>query len=337
MTWHKIMTVRLLTALVLVLAIGACGKLPRPFEGAGREGDPQLLVVPDAETIKVDIARDLPEGAARHLARAMVRALRADDLAAYSEDPSPGTYVLHPNVIARLDDAHQAHVDVTWVLYNKQGLAIDSTAHTGQITAQSWFADAPKSPEDGAMNVPPDVARKLQILSPDGLRQSPAEKEFDQLVSGPANWVVSKITGDRQTMVMAKPLKVALVDFAGAPGDGNEALQRSAKAFLQSKGIAISKDIDPDSIVLSASIMVQPIKKGTGTPEQDHVSIDWVLLDASGHELGQMTQNNAVPHGKLDKRWGSIASLAAQAAVDALEGALGQIARDKGLLLRADK
>ena len=46
MTRHKIMTVRLLTALVLVLAIGACGKLPRPFEGAGREGDPQLLVMP---------------------------------------------------------------------------------------------------------------------------------------------------------------------------------------------------------------------------------------------------------------------------------------------------
>jgi hypothetical protein len=331
------MTVRFVTVMVLVFALGACGKLPRPFEGAGREGDPQLIDVPDAATIKVDVANDLPDGAARHLARAMVRALRASDIAAYSEDPSEGTYVLHPNVIARLDDARLAHVDVTWVLYNNQGLAIDSTANNGQITAQSWFADAPKSPEDGTMNVPPDIARKLSALTPEGIKESPAEHEFDQLVTVPAKWVVGKISGDRTSMVMAKPLKVALVDFAGAPGDGNEALQRSARAFLQAKGIAISTDIDPESIVLSASINVQPVKKGNSPPELDRVTIDWVLLDDSGHELGQMTQDNAVPHGKLDHRWGSIASLAAQAAVDALEGALGQIARDRGLLLRADK
>ncbi|OSQ38589.1 hypothetical protein TMES_11885 [Thalassospira mesophila] len=330
------MNVRFLAVMVLVFAVAACGQLPRPFEGAGREGDPQLLDVPDAATVKVDIADDLPQGAARHLARAMVRALRADDIAAYSEDPSKGTYVLHPNVISRLDDTREAHLDVTWVLYNDAGLAIDSANNTGKITAQSWFADAPQAPEDGDMNIPPDIARKLARLSPGGEKESPAEREFDQLVAAPAVWVVGKISGERQTMVMAKPLKVALVDFEGAPGDGNEALNRSAKAFLQAKGITVSKEIDPQSIVLSATINVQPIVRSTG-PELDRVTIDWVLLDDSGHELGQMTQDNAVPHGKLDKRWGTIASLAAQAAVDALEGALGQIARDRGLLLRADK
>ncbi|WP_252509771.1 hypothetical protein [Thalassospira sp. TSL5-1] len=332
------MALRFLTIVMLVGLLAACGQLPRPFEGAGREGNPELLDVPDAQTVKVDIARDLPDGAARHLARAMVRTLRAGDIAAYSEDPSPGKYVLHPNVTARLDDGGQAHVDVTWLLYNDQGLAIDSMSNTGQISAQSWFAGGPTGSEDGSMNVPPDIARKVSRLSNGGGQQDdPAALEFDQLVKAPAAWVVTKISGDRPSMAMAKPLKVALVAFAGAPGDGNEALKRSARAFLQAKRITVDDDIGPQTIVLSASITVQPVKKAQGTPEIDRVSIDWVLLDDSGHELGQMTQNNAVPHGKLDQKWGSVASLAAQAAVDALEGALGQIARDRGLLLRPDK
>lgn len=332
------MALRILSVMMVVVVLGACGKLPRPFEGAGREGDPALLDVPDAQTVKVDIADDLPEGAARHLARAMVRALRASDIAAYSEDPSAGKYVLHPNVIAQLDNSGQAHVDVTWLLYNNQGLAIDSTANTGQISAQSWFAEAPTGPEDSAMNVPPDIARKIEKLSDSGEKpESPAAIEFDQLVKAPASWVVAKISGDRKSMVMAKPLKVALVDFEGAPGDGNEALQRSARAFLLAKGITVDNEIGSQSIVLSASINVAPVAKDNGTPDIDRVSIEWVLLDDSGHELGQMTQNNAVPHGKLDEKWGSVASLAAQAAVDALEGALAQIARDRGLLLRPDK
>ncbi|WP_258549212.1 hypothetical protein [Thalassospira profundimaris] len=332
------MALRFLTVVMLAGFLAACGEVPRPFEGAGRAGSPELLDVPDAQTVKVDIATDLPGGAARHLARAMVRALRAGDIAAYSDDPSPGKYVLHPNVIARLDQTGQAHVDVTWLLYNSQGLAIDSMSNSGQITAQSWFAGGPTGPEDGTMNVPPDIARKIAKLSGEESKpDDPAAREFDALVKAPAAWVLAKISGDRPSMVMAKPLKVALIEFAGAPGDGNEALKRSARAFLQAKGITVDDDIGPQTIVLSASVNVTPVKKAKGTPELDRVSIDWGLLDDSGHELGQMSQNNAVPHGKLDQKWGSVASLAAQAAVDALEGALGQIARDRGLLLRPDR
>ncbi len=334
------MALRFLTVVMLVgvLGLGACGELPRPFEGAGREGNPELLDVPDAQPVKVDIASDLPNGAARHLARAMVRALRAQGIAAYSDDPSPGKYVLHPNVTARLDNGGQAHIDVTWLLYNDQGLAIDSMSNSGQISAQSWFAAGPTGPEDGTMNVPPDIARKVaKLTNKDAPQDDPVAGDFDRLVKAPAAWVVGKISGDRPAMVMAKPLKVALVAFAGAPGDGNEALKRSARAFLQARGITVDDDIGPQTIVLSASVNVQPVKRAKGPPEIDRVSIDWALLDDSGHELGQMSQNNAVPHGKLDKRWGSVASLAAQAAVGALEGALGQIARDRGLLLRPDK
>ena len=69
-----------LRSVVLILGLAgllaACGDLPRPFEGAGRAGDPGLLELRDTGTVRVEATEDLPEGASAHLARAMARALR---------------------------------------------------------------------------------------------------------------------------------------------------------------------------------------------------------------------------------------------------------------------
>jgi len=88
-------------------------------------------------------------------------------------------------------------------------------------------------------------------------------------------------------------------------------------------------------VILSATIDVSPVEEETTTP-LDRVSIEWIIMEVDGTELGQMNQNNVVPRGQLDERWGSVASLAAQAAVETLEGVLGQIATSKKLQLRPD-
>tara|TARA_R100001129_G_scaffold107725_1_gene73717 strand:+ start:19 stop:435 length:417 start_codon:yes stop_codon:yes gene_type:complete len=131
-------------------------------------------------------------------------------------------------------------------------------------------------------------------------------------------------------------MKVALIDFAGAPGDGNTALARSAGALLKARGITVdNREMDENSVILSATIDVSPVEEETTTP-LDRVSIEWIIMEVDGTELGQMNQNNVVPRGQLDERWGSVASLAAQAAVETLEGVLGQIATSKKLQLRPD-
>ena len=319
---------------VTALPLAACGDLPRPFEGAGREGDPSLLELRDTGTVRVEAGDDLPEGASAHLARAMARALRNRDIPAYSDSNIGGSYILRPNIEASLIE-NGAKLDVTWVLMRPDGLAIDTTRSVGELSARQWFADNPTGPEENNLALPKEFADKVREL--DGIKDDPMYQTYDGLVAQPADQIAFMITGDRSSFKAAPFMKIALIDFAGAPGDGNTALARSAGALLVSKGILVdNKEIDENSVILSATIDVSPIENGQ-KPPVDKVAIEWVIMEADGTELGQMKQNNVVPHGSLDKYWGGVASLAAQAAVETLEGVLGQIATRKKLQFRADK
>jgi len=321
--------------LVLMAApLGACGDLPRPFEGAGREGDPTLLELRDTGTVRVEAGDDLPDGASAHLARAMARALRKRDIPAYSDSLNGGDYILRPNVQASLIETG-AKLDVTWVLMRPDGLAIDTTRSVGELSSNQWFANEPTGPEESDLAIPRDLVEKVRKL--DGIEDDPLAKTYDGLVALPADQIAFMITGDRSSFQAAPFMKIALIDFAGAPGDGNTALARSAGALLQSKGIIVdSNEIGENSVILSATIDVRPVEKATREP-LDKVSIEWIIMEVDGTELGQMQQNNVVPHGRLDQYWGSVASLAAQAAVETLEGVLGQIATRKKLQLTSDK
>ncbi len=314
--------------------LAACGDLPRPFEGAGRAGDPGLLELRDTGTVRVEETDDLPEGASAHLARAMARALRLRDIPAYSETDTGGDYILRPNVQASLTD-NGAALDITWVLLRPDGLAIDTTRSAGELAADQWFADPPTGPEETNLAIPQELVEKVREL--EGKADDPLAATYEGLVAQAADQIAFMITGDRTSLRAAPVMKVALIDFAGAPGDGNIALARSAGALLQARGITVdNREIDENSVILSATISVTPVTEQTTTP-LDRVSIEWVIMESGGTELGQMTQNNVVPRGQLDERWGTVASLAAQAAVETLEGVLGQIARQKKLQLRNDR
>jgi len=326
---------RSLVLFVLTIApLAACGDLPRPFEGAGREGDPSLLELRDTGTVRVEGGDDLPEGASAHLARAMARALRNRDIPAYSDSSEGGSYILRPNVETSLVE-DGAKLDLTWVLMRPDGLAIDTVRSSGELSAEQWFADRPGGPEENSLLVPQDLAEKVREL--DGIKEDPMIRTYDGLVATPADEIAFMITGDRSAFKAAPFMKIALIDFSGAPGDGNTALSRSAGALLQSKGILVdNREIDENSVILSATIAVTPVENSKNPPV-DKVSIEWIIMETNGSELGQMNQNNVVPHGSLDKYWGPVASLAAQAAVETLEGVLGQIATRKKLQLRADR
>ena len=326
-----------LRSVVLILGLAgllaACGDLPRPFEGAGRAGDPGLLELRDTGTVRVEATEDLPEGASAHLARAMARALRLRDIPAYSETDTGGDYILRPNVQAKLTESGAA-LDITWVLMRPDGLAIDTTHSAGELGADQWFADQPTGPEENNLAIPQELVEKVREL--EGRADDPLAKTYEGLVAQPADDIAFMITGDRSSLRAAPVMKIALIDFAGAPGDGNTALARSAGALLKSRGITVdNREIDENSVILSATIDVSPVTEKTTTP-LDRVSIEWIIMEVDGTELGQMNQNNVVPRGQLDERWGTVASLAAQAAVETLEGVLGQIATNKKLQLRVD-
>jgi hypothetical protein len=95
-----------------------------------------------------------------------------------------------------------------------------------------------------------------------------------------------------------------------APGDGAEALVNAMLSELDRLGLAAEPDDGlADLPVLEALVSVRPVDASN-----DQVRIVWLLKDRSGRERGRLEQQNNVPSGRLSRRWGVVAQLAASAA-----------------------
>jgi hypothetical protein len=109
-------------------------------------------------------------------------------------------------------------------------------------------------------------------------------------------------------------------EIKGAPGDGNEALARSLNAVLPLKGVRIKgAKTDAEWIVEGRVKVVQ------GSPTQDVVTLAWRITDAKGREAGTITQQNAVPRGRLSKKWAELAGFAAEAAAEGIAQLIQQV------------
>ncbi|MBL6932840.1 MAG: hypothetical protein ISR45_07810 [Rhodospirillales bacterium] len=104
----------------------------------------------------------------------------------------------------------------------------------------------------------------------------------------------------------------------GAPGDGNIALRKSIMVALRNVDVSITEDRRQASVTLSGQVGVQPMGNGF-----DKVLIVWRILTMDGFEVGRATQENTVPAGQLQGRWGSDADKIADAAVIGIERILG--------------
>jgi hypothetical protein len=106
----------------------------------------------------------------------------------------------------------------------------------------------------------------------------------------------------------------------GAPGDGNQALARALTGILPLKGVALGETQATAQWVVEGVIKVVP-----GRSDQDVVSLTWRVLDAKGKEAGVITQENAVPRGRLSKPWREIAGFAAEAAAEGIAQLIQQV------------
>jgi hypothetical protein len=106
----------------------------------------------------------------------------------------------------------------------------------------------------------------------------------------------------------------------GAPGDGNLALARALAGVLPLKGIAVEAAQGAAEWRIEGLIKVAPGPQG-----KDVVTLTWRVLDAKGKEAGSITQENAVPHGRLQKPWAEIAGFAAEAAAEGIAQLLQQV------------
>lgn len=141
---------------------------------------------------------------------------------------------------------------------------------------------------------------------------------LDNALSRPYTQVAS------QPAVVTKPI-AWIGAITGAPGDGNKSLARALQGVLPLKGI----QVDGARARAAWSIVGQvTVVKATAT--QDAVSLTWRVLDAQGKEVGALTQQNAVPHGRLTKSWGEIAAFAAEAAAEGIAQLIQQVSKPEG-------
>lgn len=110
---------------------------------------------------------------------------------------------------------------------------------------------------------------------------------------------------------------VAVQAVKGAPGDGNAELTRAMARALRAAGYKTAEKGWQASVAAEVRLA-----KGE---RQDHVEIDWRILDPAGKELGHVHQANDIPRGQLDDRWGRLADLVAQAAAPGLNEVLRHV------------
>jgi uncharacterized lipoprotein YmbA len=106
----------------------------------------------------------------------------------------------------------------------------------------------------------------------------------------------------------------------GAPGDGNQALAQALGGVLPMKGVAV------EATQAKAQWRIEGrIKVTAGPSGQDVVTLTWRVLDAKGAEAGTISQENAVPRGRLSKPWREIAGFAAEAAAEGIAQLIQQV------------
>lgn len=123
-----------------------------------------------------------------------------------------------------------------------------------------------------------------------------------------------------ETIVAAKKPVAWVGAIKGAPGDGNLALARALAGVLPLKGVLVEEAKAKAEWRVEGIVKVVPGGEG-----QDAVTLTWRVLDAKGREAGSITQENAVPRGRLSKQWREIAGFAAEAAAEGIAQLIQQV------------
>jgi len=113
--------------------------------------------------------------------------------------------------------------------------------------------------------------------------------------------------------------RAAYVDVVGAPGDGKEALERALSNRLLDQGFTVSSTPVVDAYEIQGIVRLAPADRGKET-----VRIDWIVFGPDGTRLSNVTQTNVIRKGSLNRRWGSAADAAAEAAAHDIVKLLSQ-------------
>ncbi len=265
----------------LALLVGACQPLPHPF--ADDRPPAALIAVPDNFDVAIGRIDGDPRATADKLPKAVAQELVKHSIAASDETASKASYQLAGRIEEHPDGPGQSAVVVHWQLRDPRGNVINERSDRLVAPTRDW-----------------DTGNDAQV----GQLAAASAAGFAALMTDPTP---KEAPGGGR-------IRVAVRKITGAPGDGDNSLATSITAILQHQDIELvdaakgKPDVDVD-----CDVKIDPIPGN-----KQHVKIVWHVERAAGGEVGQVAQENDIPHGRLDGAWGDVAYSVAMAAADGI-------------------
>jgi len=274
---------RLALALGMVgLAMG-CGPIPQPFrppEWAKKHNE--FLLAPLSAGVVVRGIEGPVGWVGDALTKAMAEALRERGIAAGSTWSNRLSLGLSGSGYQRLHRDQSPELVMTWTL----------TEPGGAIRER----------------------REIQVTPPDAFWEAPTAAMFRDVAERNAEQIMSWIDptrGERVPAIADTPT-LAILPIESAPGDGATSLARAVDLALRAERIQIV-DSREARLIVTPRIEVAPAPN-----QSEDVRLVWIVSTTEGLEIGRVDQENRIPAGQLDGRWGAVAVAIADGAAQGI-------------------
>lgn len=268
-------------AIVLfALSLAACQPVPHPFApGIAERGNPLLLLPDRAGIVVLDIS-GAPVTATSRFPPAMIEAFLERNIPAWATSGNRASYFLQGGVKTEPLGDGWVRIIMDWDLVDSGGIPIGSHSLSRKVRWIDW--------RDGSK----DLIAKLATDTAMGI--SPFMQE-----------AVSETPASR-----SKRIPLFVTPVVGAPGDGQKSLRLAMMAALRRAKISISLHKPDNAMEITGRVRISP-----PVQNRQNIEIIWSVRRPDGAEIGHLIQRNAVPAGSLDKAWGELAFVVADAAI----------------------
>lgn len=270
--------------LAFAMLMAGCADVPRPFQPA-RKGGNELLLLPDRTGIAVAPATGAVPDDGETLASAMAKALRQQNITAAVATGNTATRWLlaHVDRVEPADTAGRLDVRITWELYGADGEPVGSLARTRRIPATEWRAAEASKLAPLVQPSADRIAGMIQAQAPGG----------DRLAGYPPG------------------TRIVMRDIQGRPERATRALAQAMARQLRRRDLPLADRPTAGDVVITGDFKLGE-SNGTDRP----LELVWILKRAGeSGRMGDLRQANRVPVSRIERGWGRLSDLIAQAAV----------------------
>ena len=291
-------------ALFLTAGLTSCasGTLSNVFSGRADKG--QLAPVAFAPIIGA------PPKVSKELSGQLVSAARRANIPVITERGKPANYTVR-GYLAASQDRKNNKLAYIWDVTDQSGKRVHRILGE-EVTPTKPGRDAWASFDNAALQkiaakTATDLAKWLPKQAVAASPQPTAARPGTPAARQPAP------RSTRTARVRPGQVMAYVPSVSGAPGDGRRSLTLALKKQLFSKGVKLASSSGANVYTVRGKVIVGRARGG-----QQDIKIEWRVLDPGGRRLGTVSQQNRVPRGSLDKKWGPIAEAAAGAAADGI-------------------